>query len=122
MGCTDVPSATRGLRHKAQGQTALPACDQPMTSPGVITIPQFAGKARGVVHGFGTKAVSAVPAMHNDGTKFQVVSVNQVHGNDVLILAGRMTDSQVREAASAKNFDAIITDRPRTWLTVRTAD
>ena len=93
-----------------------------MTSPGVITIPQFAGAPRGVVHAFGTKAVSAVPAMHNQGTKFQVVSVNQVHGIDVLILAGRMTDSQVREAASARNFDAIITDRPRTWLTVRTAD
>lgn len=93
-----------------------------MTSPGVITIPLFAAEARGVLHAFGTKAVCAIPDMHNDGAKFQVVSVSQVHGIDVLILAGRMTDSQVREAASAKNFDAIITDRPRTWLTVRTAD
>jgi YfiH family protein len=93
-----------------------------MTFPGVITIPQFAGEARSVVHAFGTNAVSAIPAMHHDGTEFPVVSVNQVHGIDVLILAGRMTDSQVRDAASAGNFDAIVSDRPRTWLTVRTAD
>ncbi len=93
-----------------------------MPSAGVITIPQFAGEARGVVHAFGTRAVCAIPAVHNDGTQFQVVSVNQVHGIDVLILAGRVTDSEVRDAASAGNFDAIITDRPRMWLTVRTAD
>jgi YfiH family protein len=93
-----------------------------MTSPGAITIPLFAGEAHGVVHAFGTKAARAVRAMHTDGTKFQVVSINQVHGIDVLVLAGRMTDSQVLEAAFASSFDAIITDRPRTWLTVRTAD
>jgi polyphenol oxidase len=109
MGCADVPSSAGGLSPSI------------MTSPGVITIPQFAGEARGIMHAFGTKAVSTIPA-NNDGTKFQVVSVNQVHGVDVLILAGPLTDSEVREAASARNYDAIITDRPRTWLTVRTAD
>jgi YfiH family protein len=93
-----------------------------MTSPGAITIPLFTDAHDGVVHAFGTKAGGVVSPVQKTATQFQVVSVNQVHGIDVLILGGPMTDSEVREAASARNFDAIITDRPRTWLTVRTAD
>jgi len=93
-----------------------------MTSPGAITIPLFTDADETVVHAFGTKAGGVVPAMHKATTPFQVVSVKQVHGIDALVLRGRMTDADVHEAASARSFDAIISDRPRTWLTVRTAD
>ena len=86
-----------------------------------ITIPAFAEGACGVVHAFGTKSAWE-PSLHMDRPPLQVVSVQQVHGVEALLLHRRMTDSEVREAASTKGFDAIITDRPRTWVTVRTAD
>src|SRR5205823_14462507 len=86
-----------------------------------ITIPIFAEGAPGVLHAFGTKSAWE-PSVHTDRPPFQVVSVKQVHGIEALLLHSRMTEAEVREAASATGFDAIITDRPRTWVTVRTAD
>ena len=86
-----------------------------------ITIPVFAEGAPGVVHAFGTKSAWEA-SLHTDRPPLQVVRVQQVHGVEALLLHRRMTDSEVREAASTKGFDAIITDRPRTCVTVHTAD
>ena len=123
MGRADISSTARGLTKSAivdsvkepkpvlRGRGTVPA----------ITIPVFAEGAPGVVHAFGTKSAWE-PSLHMDRPPLQVVSVQQVHGVEALLLHRRMTDSEVREAASTKGFDAIITDRPRTCVTVRTAD
>lgn len=91
-----------------------------VTVPAAITIPLFTEGVSAVVHAFGTKS-GWQPSVQRRAP-LQIVTVNQVHGVDVLLLQGRMTDAEVREAASTKGHDAIITDRPRTWLTIRTAD
>lgn len=123
MGRADVSSTARRLTKSAVVNAVKepkPVLRSRRTVP-AITIPVFAEGAPGVFHAFGTKSAWE-PSIHTDRPPFQVVSVKQVHGIEALLLHSRMTDSEVREAASTKGFDAIITDRPRTWVTVRTAD
>jgi len=79
-----------------------------------ITIPSFAGARRGIEHFFGTRREPPGPVR----SARVVVSVQQVHGTDVLVVD--------RAAASAQSFggewDALVTDQPGVLLTVRTAD
>ncbi|HEY3196938.1 MAG TPA: peptidoglycan editing factor PgeF [Nitrospirales bacterium] len=89
---------------------------------GAITIPAFDEGLIGVTHMFGTRLPGAPNELRESGSGVQVVSVKQVHGTEALVLHRGMTQSEVQEAALSKGFDAIITDRPRTWVTVRTAD
>ena len=123
MGRADVSSTARGLTKSAVVNAVKepkPGLRSKGTVP-AITVPVFAEGAPGVLHAFGTKS-GWEPSMLTDRRPFQVVSVKQVHGIKALLLHSRMTDAEVRETASATGFDAIITDRPRTWVTVRTAD
>src|SRR6266581_1020245 len=125
MGRADISSTARGLTENVRAVDAVnvskAALGRGGTVPAVITIPLFTEGASGVVHAFGTKS-GWEPCLQKGRAELQVVTVNQVHGIDALLLSRCMTDSEVREAASTKGFDAIVTDRPRTWVTVRTAD
>jgi YfiH family protein len=94
----------------------------PSFPAGTITIPAFAEGMGGVTHVFGTRSACPPDEFGEVDSGLHTVAVRQVHGTEALILHRRMTEAEVREAASAKGFDAIITDRPRTWVTVRTAD
>ncbi len=80
----------------------------------IITIPSFAGDRQGVRHFFGTRHDPPGPVR----TARVVVSVEQVHGTDVLVVN--------RALAAARTFnggwDALVTDQPGVLLTVRTAD
>jgi YfiH family protein len=87
-----------------------------------ITIPVFAEGLAGVVHSFGTKSGWEPSAMNKPPGQLKIVSVTQVHGTETLLIPRRMSDTEISEAAGARGYDAIITDRRRTWVTVRTAD
>lgn len=90
-----------------------------------ITIPAFAQGRRSVRHFFGTKAQAGDPAMSQPpGARaprrrpLTVVSVQQVHGTDVLVL-----DRPVQPGESFDGgWDALVTNQPGLLLTVRTAD
>jgi hypothetical protein len=77
----------------------------------VITIPAFAGARDSVRHFFGTRDQ---PKLRSP----RVVSVEQVHGTDVLLL-----DRPVEAGETfAGGWDALITNQPDVLVTVRTAD
>jgi len=80
----------------------------------VITIPSFTDVRQGVRHFFGTRHEPPGP----DRAVRAVVSVNQVHGTDVLVIDRPVADAQTFEGG----WDALITDQPGVLLTVRTAD
>ncbi len=108
-----------------------------------ITVPAFARPRAGVRHFFGTRsgapAASQPPAEHETrsrwtaetlvngslsstgrrrSSRIAVVSVEQVHGTDVLVV-----DRPVQQGEThAGEWDALVTDRPLVLLTVRTAD
>ena len=90
--------------------------------PTAITIPVFTEGLAGVGHAFGTKSAWEPPAFPKWQGQIETVSVTQVHGTETLLLPLRMTESEIRDATRARGYDAIITNRPRTWITVRTAD
>jgi YfiH family protein len=90
--------------------------------PAAITIPVFAEGLPGFVHSFGTKSGWQPLAMKKRQGELKIVTVTQVHGTETLLIPGRMSEAEIREAACARGYDAIITDRLRTWVTVRTAD
>ena len=89
---------------------------------GAITVPAFNEGLVGVTHMFGTRWPGTPNEFREAGSGVHLVAVKQVHGTEALVLNRGMTESEVQVAASSKGFDAIITDRPRTWVTVRTAD
>ena len=82
-----------------------------------ITIPTF-GDAEGARHFFGTRGApedlpsSCRPAPH------AVVSVKQVHGTDALVLDRPIEAGETFPGG----WDALVTNQPRTLVTVRTAD
>jgi YfiH family protein len=80
----------------------------------VITVPSFADARQGVRHFFGTRHEPTGP----DRAVHAVVSVNQVHGTDVLVVDRPVDGTQTFEGG----WDALVTDRPGVLLTVRTAD
>lgn len=80
----------------------------------VITVPSFADARQGVRHFFGTRHESSGP----DRAVYAVVSVNQVHGTDVLVVDRPVAGTQTFEGG----WDALVTDQPGVLLTVRTAD
>lgn len=80
----------------------------------VITVPGFAGVRQGVRHFFGTRHEPTGP----DRAVHAVVSVNQVHGTDVLVVDRPVAGTQTFEGG----WDALVTDQPGVLLTVRTAD
>jgi YfiH family protein len=99
-----------------------------MMAQPVITVPSFATKENGIEHFFGTRLsqVSVTPGLvtWRSGAIWglrgptALLSVNQVHGTDVLIV-----DRPVQEGASLEGaWDALITDQPGVAVTVRTAD
>ena len=73
----------------------------------------------GISYAFGTRS-AGWPAAIANGASLRVVSLNQVHGADVLVIKGQ-TDQAVQEAA-ARGYDAVVTDQRQTFLTIRTAD
>lgn len=95
-----------------------------MTKYGIITVPAFAGARAGVRHFFGTRHHVGYPAVgrgssgRGSSEPVIVVSVEQAHGTDVLVL-----DSPVRrEETFPGNWDALMTNQTDLLLTVRTAD
>lgn len=114
-----------------------------MHSGPVITVPAFARAREGVRHFFGTRPDVAGPAEAEETEGFgavagteswtdgspastglvgtdpiTVISVKQVHGTDVLVLDRPIERGEVFPGG----WDALVTDRPRVLLTVRTAD
>jgi YfiH family protein len=84
-----------------------------------ITLPMFDQGVPGVSHAFGTRRASW-PREAPTGARLHVVSVNQVHGADVLVITGRSPKG--RRYGQHQAADAIVTDQPNTCLTIRTAD
>lgn len=81
----------------------------------VITLPAFATARDGVRHFFGTRRQ---PERIEAGDGLTVVSVQQVHGTDALVI-----DRPVRAGDTfGSGWDALITDQPGVLLTIRTAD
>ncbi len=114
-----------------------------MRSGHLITMPAFAEPRAGVRHFFGTRLRDAEPPGHNpvhdtlaewasknllngaqrrqnrrETTPITAVSVRQVHGTDILVL-DRIVSAKI---ALDGAWDALVTNRPRVLLTVRTAD
>src|SRR5438034_10801026 len=101
MGRADVSSTARGLTKSAvvnAVKESKPVLRSKRTVP-AITIPVFAEGAPGVLHAFGTKSAWE-PSVHTDRPPFQVVSVNQVHGTEALLLPRQLNDAEVLAAAS----------------------
>jgi YfiH family protein len=78
-----------------------------------LTIPALAQVDSGILHFFGTR--HGPPASVRDGV---MVSVRQVHGTDVLIIDQPMQ----AQGSYPGGWDAIVTNQPGVWLTIRTAD
>ena len=91
-----------------------------------LTLPGFQEKSRSITHFFGTRRgphygepsdeSGIVKAVEPDFQK--VISVQQVHGTDVLVLDRRI---EVGEKFHG-GWDAILTNQPNLLVTVRTAD
>jgi|CXWL01.1.fsa_nt_gi YfiH family protein len=79
----------------------------------MITIPAFARRYQAVTHGFGTRTASAEGFIEAPR-----VSVKQVHGTEILDVDQPVTSHQHVEVG----HDALVTNQPGIWLTVRTAD
>jgi YfiH family protein len=88
---------------------------------GAITIPAFDEGVSRLVYGFGTRSAVAIGSRET-GIHLQPVTVRQVHGAEILLLERRMTDAEVRAASRSKGYDAIITDRQGTFVSIKTAD
>jgi YfiH family protein len=86
-----------------------------------ITVPAFEQDVSGVVHAFGTKSAVGFEAVHIE-KEVAVVSVQQVHGSDVLVIPEDMSSTDIKQATSRQGYDALVTRRPQTLLSVRTAD
>lgn len=91
----------------------------------VITVPAFASQRDGVRHFFGTRAHSGsvaldigVPAPAGRTRRGWLLSVNQVHGTDALIVDRPVSEEDRFEGG----WDALITDQPGVTVAVRTAD
>lgn len=109
----------------------------------LITVPSFTGTGSEVRHFFGTRHSEVQPlapftsngARHDrsgkhkalkvsrppgirGGQPISVVSVNQVHGSDVLVLDRAVAPGETFTGG----WDALVTDQPHVLLTVRTAD
>jgi hypothetical protein len=80
----------------------------------VITIPGFAGERQGIRHFFGTRQQGVASVFAAPG----VVSVNQVHGTDVLVVDRPVSGAPPFEGG----WDALVTDQAGVLLTVKTAD
>ena len=80
----------------------------------VITIPHFAGERQGIRHFFGTRQQGTAPVFAAPG----VVSVNQVHGTDVLVVDRPVSGMPTFDGG----WDALVTDQAGVLLTVKTAD
>ena len=79
----------------------------------VISVPSFADDRKGVRHFFGTRRSG-----HEPWPARVVVSVNQVHGTDVLVVDRALAAAQTFDGG----WDALVTDQPGVLLTVCTAD
>ncbi|HVG02901.1 MAG TPA: peptidoglycan editing factor PgeF [Nitrospira sp.] len=93
-----------------------------------ITVPSFAPSSEGVDHFFGTRLspLSVTPGRplsistgrSNDVAAPVLLSVNQVHGTDALVV-----DQPIRGGESFDGgWDALVTDQPGIMVAVRTAD
>lgn len=80
-----------------------------------ITVPSFAGRRDGVHHFFGTRLDPLDPGTSDRGT---VVSVNQVHGTETLVLDRPLRPGEAFSGA----WDALVSNQEDVLLTVRTAD
>lgn len=90
---------------------------------GPISVPMFSYGLLGVHHYFGTKAAPG-PVLTGPGRPMlRVVTVNQVHGTEVLSIDRRVTDrGTFEDAARSAGYDAIVTNQPNLLLSVHTAD
>jgi hypothetical protein len=90
---------------------------------GPISVPMFSHGVSGVEHYFGTKEEPG-PVMSRVGRRaLRVVSVNQVHGTEVLSIDRPITDWAGFETATlSTSYDAIVTNQPNLLLSVQTAD
>ncbi len=80
----------------------------------IITIPQWQ-RIPGLVHGFGTREWKLSDfGKRPELQKFEIVSLHQIHSDIVRIVSG----SPKKERAG----DAMLTDRPRILLAIKTAD
>jgi YfiH family protein len=99
----------------------LPKTESDTTFKDMITVPGFQKDVRGVIHAFGTRSSSEKGALHV-GTGLDPVTVKQVHGTDILFIPQGMGRAEIDSTAGVQGYDAIVTNRPRTWVAVRTAD
>ena len=92
----------------------------------VITVPAFASVHDGVHHYFGTRhhadslALDVGVPSRQSGVQGHgwLLSVNQVHGTDVLVVDRPLTESD----QFSGGWDALVTDQPGVTVAVRTAD
>ena len=97
-------------------------------SPGLITIPAFAGTRKTVEHFFGTRLQPPVCNGRHIGSSSPgprwppgvqaIVSVKQVHGTDALVVDQPPQDGMTFPGG----WDALMTNQPGVLLTIRTAD
>jgi polyphenol oxidase len=86
-----------------------------------ITLPAFGQGVSGVLHAFGTKRTAEFAAVGVE-KQLAVVTMKQVHGTDVLVIPEDMNSTDIEDATAGQGYDALVTRRPQTLLTVRTAD
>ena len=124
MGRPDISSASDGLTVTGHvGQTVMDReLPQRPFVPGTISVPLFEAGVPGVLHAFGTRSASELRGSLSQGAELDLVSVKQVHGTEILFIPKDMDCAGMLEAAAAQGYDAIVTNRPGTWVTVRTAD
>jgi YfiH family protein len=91
----------------------------------VITVPSFATTKHGVHHFFGTRRslIEGTPGVSSDlmngrDARTRLISVRQVHGNDVLTIDGPVREGQSFDGG----WDALMTNQPGIMVAVRTAD
>src|SRR5437762_4276435 len=93
----------------------------------LITVPALGDTREGIRHFFGTRRGPAPPQASRTapidpgsypGSPAVVVSVEQVHGTDALLLDGPVRSGQ----SFPGGWDALVTNQPAVLLTIRTAD
>lgn len=90
---------------------------------GPISVPMFSHGLSGIAHYFGTKAEPGPMLSRTEGPGLRVVSVNQVHGTEILTIDRRVTNWETFDStAHSEGYDAIVTNQPNLLLSIQTAD